>query len=366
VARDHDLAVPDEASPGSGPCRRRHSLLTVPYDGVTTWRLYSAEQSFGLGESLKDVDAARRLVRKIKGSRWWRENVIEHARISLELGGEDLGEGGVTSYARSDTEYLPERWKISVHPEMLNDLVVLHELAHCIAPRWSPSPKRRRKGQLPGHAPLQLHGAGFAGAMAELVREFGEGAVHDELRDAYNHFGVPVMTPAECRVAVATSLEAERDLAAWHEELAEHFGSHPMMLEWSPTGWIPERRWGDALLLVRTHGGRLGMDRLARIVSRVEPCTRNDIRTIESAMDLPDDIRLRRIALCMAVAFGQDPIYMGYQLGLAPRECDIELEDLESINPDWVDLVLTMNQQLAERPPKWVVEGMAVSRSVIM
>lgn len=33
--------------------------------------------------------------------------------------------------------------------------------------------------------------------MAELVREFGEGAIHDELRDAYNHFGVPVMTPAE-------------------------------------------------------------------------------------------------------------------------------------------------------------------------
>lgn len=329
----------------------------MAYDSVTTWRLYSAEQSVGLGESLEDVDAARRLVRKIKRSRWWRENVVEHARISLELGGEDLGEDGLTSYARSDSEYLPKRWMISVHPDMLNDLVVLHELAHCIAPRWSPSPRRRRKGQLPGHSRLQSHGAGFAGAMAELVREFGEGAVHDELRDAYNHFGVPVMTPAEYQAAVATSLEAEHDLASWHQELAEYFESKPMLLERSPNGWIPERRWGDTLFLARTQGGRFGMDRLARIVSRVEPCTRHDIRTIESARNLPDDIRLRRIALSMAVAFGLDPIYMGYQLGLAPCDCNVELEELESINPDWVELIDTMNQQLAERPPQWVVEG---------
>src|SRR5947208_2913737 len=117
--------------------------------------------------------------------------------------------------------------------------------------------------------------------MAELVREFGEGAVQDELRDAYDHFGVPVMTPAEYRAAVMMSLEAEHDLAAWHEELAEYFESRAMMLERSPRGWIPERRWGEALFLARTQAGRVGMDRLARIVSRVEPCTRNDIRTIE-------------------------------------------------------------------------------------
>jgi len=327
------------------------------YDSVTTWRLYSAEQSVGLGESLADVDAARRLVRKIKRSRWWRHNVVESARISLELGGEDLGEGEVASYARADSDHLPQRWTISIHPGMLNDLVLLHELAHCIAPRWSLSPRPRRKRQLPDHARLQLHGAGFAGAMAELVSEFGKGAIHDELRDAYNHFGVPVMTRPEYRSAVAASLEAEHDLAAWNEELARHLEENPKTRERSPKGWIP-RRWGDVLFLARTKpGGRLGMDRLARIVSQVAQCTRNDIRTVESAIDLPDDIRVRRIALCMAVFFGLDPIYMRYQMGLTRWDCDVELEDLEPINLDWVELVGTMNQQLANRPPKWVVEG---------
>jgi hypothetical protein len=334
----------------------RIPCLTVAYDSVMTWRLYSAEQSVGLGETLNDVDAARRLVRKIKRSRWWHENVVEHAHISLELGGEDLGEVGITSYARSDSAYLPKRWKISIHPDMLNDLVVLHELAHCIAPRWSPSMKRRRKEQLPGHRVLPLHGAGFAGAMAELVREFGEGAIHDELRDAYNHFGVPVLAPAEYRIAVAASLEAEHDLAAFHVEVAEYFGSE-LGSQGSTTGWNPDRRWGDAFFLARIQGGRLGMDRLARIVSQVEQCTRNDIKTIESAEALPEDIRLRRIALCMAATFGLDPIYMRFHLGLVRWDCDLELEELESINPDWVDLVATMNQQIAERPPKWAVEG---------
>jgi hypothetical protein len=112
--------------------------------------------------------------------------------------------------------------------------------------------------------------------MAELVREFGEGAIHDELRDAYNHFGVPVVTPAEYRVAVAATLEAEHDLAAFYQEFAEHFGSDLRSQE-SRTGWIPDRRWAEVFFLARIQYGRLGMDRLARIVSQVERCTRNDI-----------------------------------------------------------------------------------------
>ncbi|HEU4425920.1 MAG TPA: hypothetical protein VFR67_25560 [Pilimelia sp.] len=89
----------------------------------------------------------------------------------------------------------------------------------------------------------------------------------------------------------------------------------------------------------------------------MERCTRNDIKTIESAEAPPEDVRLRRIALCLAVALGLDPIYMRFQLGLVRWDCDVELEELESINPDWVALVDTMNQQIAERPPKWAVEG---------
>lgn len=151
-------------------------------------------------------------------------------------------------------------------------------------------------------------------------------------------------------------MEAEHDLAAFHLEFAEYFGSERRS-QGAPTGWIPDRCWGDAFFLMRHQRGRWGIDRLARIVSQVERCTRNDIKTIESAEAPPEDVRLRRIALCLAVALGLDPIYMRFQLGLVRWDCDVELEELESINPDWVALVDTMNQQIAERPPKWAVEG---------
>src|SRR5207249_4128123 len=141
-------------------------------------------------------------------------------------------------------------------------------------------------------------------------------------------FGVTVMTPAEYRVAIAASLEAEHDLAAFYLEVAEHFRGE-LGSQGSATGWIPDRRWGDAFFLARIQGGRLGMDRLARIVSQVERCTRNDIKAIESAEAPPEDMRLSRVALCMAVALDFDPIYMRFQLGIARWDCDVELEELE-------------------------------------
>jgi hypothetical protein len=192
--------------------------------------------------------------------------------------------------------------------------------------------------------------------MAELVREFGEGAVHDELRDAYEHFGVPVISSAEFRAAIVESLEAEHDVAAFYEELAEHVGDDAVR-EGRPNGWIPEPRWGDTLYLRRRHPMKLGVARLAGIVSEVEPCTARDIKTIEAAEVLPLDLRLRRIALCMAVALSIDPIYMRYQMGLYRLDCGIELDQLEPINSEWAGLVATMNRQQAERPPKWTIEG---------
>jgi hypothetical protein len=229
------------------------------------------------------------------------------------------------------------------------------DLANCIAPRWTPAPRRRRKQQVPEHAQLEVHGAGFAGAMAELVCEFGKGAIYDELRDAYAHFGVPAMTPTEYRAAVAASVGAEQDLAAFHLEFEDYFRTR-LKPRGSTTGRIPHVYWGVTFYLMR-RDSRLGMDHLARTVSQVERCTRNDVKTIESAEVPPEDIRLRRIALCMAVALDLDPIYMRYQMGLVRWGCEIELEELESINPHWVELVETMNQQAAERPPKWTVEG---------
>lgn len=187
------------------------------YDSVTTWRLYSAEQSVPLGEPLPDLAAARALVRRARRSVWWRDNVEYNPSIRVVLGGRSDDEGWTESFAYPDPT-VPGLWIISLHPTMLNDLIVLHELAHCIAPRMIFSGRRRRRGALHSHAMAPDHGAGFAGAMAELVREFGEGVSHDDLRSAYEHFGVPALSLYEYRLAVSDSLLAEADDADMRAE----------------------------------------------------------------------------------------------------------------------------------------------------
>jgi hypothetical protein len=93
------------------------------------------------------------------------------------------------------------------------------------------------------------------------------------------------------------------------------------------------------------------------MVSHVEKCTRTDVKRLENSKFLPEDMRLRRIAMCIAVSFNLDPIYMHHQLGLVRWDCGIDLDELMSINPGWVEQVETMNRLLRQRPPKWEVEG---------
>ena len=56
--------------------------------------------------------------------------------------------------------------------------------------------------------------------------------------------------------------------------------------------------------------------------------------------------------MCMAVAMGLDPIYARHQMGLVRWECGVELHELAAINPDWVELVESMNAKMAARPPR--------------
>lgn len=110
-----------------------------------------------------------------------------------------------------------------MHPQMLNELVVLHELAHCLAPRHAQS---RAKWRLPyAHvAQLPAHGPGFAAAMSELVDEFASGADRDELRSAYRHYEVGVLDPASYRQAISESLRSEDAVIAFDALRAEERG----------------------------------------------------------------------------------------------------------------------------------------------
>ncbi|GAB3350281.1 hypothetical protein [Modestobacter lapidis] len=327
------------------------------YDSVTTWRLYSAEQSIPLGQPLTDVDAARALVRRVKRSAWWRDNIAYDVRVRTHIRGREAA-GWISSYAQSAGLGQSTSWTISLHPMMLNDLIVFHELAHCIAPRWQYSGGRRRDGELTNHTERASHGDGFAAALAELVGQFGTVTHHDELRLAYHHFDVPVLSFEEYRAAVEDSLLAERDILAMHREIEERFATQARI---SP-GFIPQWTWGDRLLSLRQRAGagtrgRMSREHLAQLISRVERCSPRDVQRLEAAQHLPQDPRLRRIAMCMAVALCLDPIYARHQMGLVRWECGVELHELAAINPDWVELVESMNFQMAARPPRWVIDG---------
>lgn len=332
------------------------------YDSVTTWRLYSAEQSVPLGVRLDDEAAARTFVKKVTSSSWWRDNVADKPRIELRVAGAESPDGWRWSYAKPSAAAQPTKWQVSIHPAMLNDMVVLHELAHCAAPRWSLSKRRWRPGRLCAHEELPPHGSGFAGVFAALVDEFGEGAAAGDLRDAYAHYRVPSLTLSEYQQAVRDSLTAEADVlssrAEW-EEMSAQFDAELEAAGVAKPLRVPQVVWGDWLLMARIRGRRVGMDRLAAAVSQVTRCTRGDVRKVESATEPPTDPRLYRAAVCMAVLHGMDPIAMRWRMGLVRWGCEpeLELDELRVLNPEWVDLVEEMNRMLTERPPRWGVEG---------
>ncbi|WP_344204362.1 hypothetical protein [Aeromicrobium alkaliterrae] len=327
-------------------------------DSVSTWRVYSAEQSVPLGDPLPNIKAARDLVRRVKRSAWWRHNIEYDVSITTEIGGRgDLGDEWISSFASGPEAGPSSRWRISIHPRMLNELIVLHELAHCIAPRFQASQRRRKPGELNQHRPLPDHGDGFAGVMSELVREFATGAKHNDLREAYEHFQVPTLSLENYKSAVTDSIAAELDILEMRREFRDFLENEPMPPP-PPGGWkVPRFIWGDIFVRLRLHPRRIGLDRLAKTISAVELCSRRALTRIEESEAPPSDPRLRRIAMCYAVAMNIDPIYLRHRMGLVRWECGVELDELRAINAGWVDLVESMNRQIQSRPPRWAVDG---------
>jgi len=70
-------------------------------------------------------------------SRWWRDRYPDGPRILLRRRSIVDDDGGFESFARPVTEWLPTAWRIELHEAHLNPMVLMHEIAHCIAPRWT-------------------------------------------------------------------------------------------------------------------------------------------------------------------------------------------------------------------------------------
>lgn len=333
---------------------------------VTTWRVYSAEQSIEGGQTFTTAVGAVAFGKSVTTSQWWADRYPypdAHA-IDIREGGNEwhLPDGRINaqSFAAADRELLPTCWWVELHPTMLRELVVLHELAHCVTPRRDGDVAGLRKGKMLT-APLPDHGPLFTATLTTLVDQFGTGTHHADLADAYAHFEVPVATDPALRAAVERGRQVETILAEWiattNADMARASGPDGDTQHHLPVQ-VPLWTWGEELYVHRRRPRRkISQAAIAAAVSAVEPCTRRHIARLENATDLPDDPRLRRIAMGLVAFLNLDPIYARHHLGLVRWDCGIDLDELRLINPDWVALVEHLNALGNTRPPIWTVPG---------
>jgi len=327
-----------------------------------TWCLYSAEGSIDPGVVFPDIATARAMLRRILRSRWWSDRYPDGPRILLRRRSIVDDDGGFESFARPVTEWLPTAWRIELHEAHLNPMVLMHEIAHCIAPRWTGNVAEIHRDRATG-ARRAHHDGVFAAIYSEMVGQFGTGTNSADLAEAYAHYQVPVAALADVRSAIDLSNEVEAAALAFRQCLDEENVRLQAETRGSsrPAGRVPTLGWGEALWLSRRRAGtsrrKLSQEAVAELVSAAEPCSRHDIAKIERLKTMPDDRRSRRVAMSMAVALGIDPVWCRTALGLARWDCSIELWELKLVNHKWVELVDELNEMIQTRPPLWAVEG---------
>jgi len=153
-----------------------------------TWCLYSAEGSIDPGVVFPNIATARAMLRRILRSRWWRDRYPDGPRILLRRRSIVDDDGGFESFARPVTEWLPTAWRIELHEAHLNPMVLMHEIAHCIAPRWTGNVAEIHRDRATG-ARRAHHDGVFAAIYSEMVGQFGTGTNSADLAEAYAHYG---------------------------------------------------------------------------------------------------------------------------------------------------------------------------------
>jgi hypothetical protein len=349
------------------------------------WRVYSAEQSLEEGRRFESLEALWDYVYNLAPdlAEWWGEHYGERPGpdLKIEVGGEEWPEDGlVASYASPDQEAAPRMWTISFHPQMATEVVVLHELAHCLAPRYYGDVARLRR-QLSRRKIVDVesyhgHGPMFAATLVSLLHRYGNTGDHAELQEAYQHFEVPIASAEDFTQAChdqhqlqQLALEIEESIRAWCAELdakrpsgndrnPAQQTSHTDLdtsapAEERPATCVPRDWWGRWLFLSRRQGKTITFRSIAEAVSRAQPCSPRAISRLERIPERPSRPRDLRIAMATAAFLGLDPVWVRTACSLSPHNCHITLEELRAVNPAWVDDVEHLNQLGATRPSKW-------------
>jgi hypothetical protein len=351
----------------------------MPYEqGLHDWRVYSAEEAVGHDRVLT-IEECQQLVYDAKASIWWKEWFPDAPPIDVVVGGDETPELGlIGSYAAPHDSYIrPTRWTISLHPQMLTARVLLHEMAHCVAPHFVVEDigPRRRKGELlvKSHRNHLDHGRFFTAALAVITDNVLPGD-NGELAAATAHFEAPTAPSDELRLELNGQPAIVADEEAYHAEIMERLAvkevqhqsepGEPVEEKVPPVGWAPDFHWGFHLWNTRrsryrrANGRVLSQQRLAEAISAVAPCTARHISQLEHSSVRPNDALQLKRAMCATISLGLDPIWTRYNLRLTRWDCgEITMEEARSLNPDWADLVDHINQLLQQMPPRWHVEG---------
>ena len=98
--------------------------------GLTDWRVYSAEHAVGEDEPI-DIAHAQQLIADAAAAQWWQAWFPHATAIEVVEGGAEHPEqeGRISSFSYPNRRAQPDKWIISLHPKMLSTRVVLHELA---------------------------------------------------------------------------------------------------------------------------------------------------------------------------------------------------------------------------------------------
>ncbi|HWU32213.1 MAG TPA: hypothetical protein VN108_05020, partial [Marmoricola sp.] len=342
--------------------------MVFPID-LTQWRVYSAEQSLPPGQEFESLEEASTYLWWVQSTKWWKTVFPDAPRITVRLGGNTNGTGELQSYARAIAD---DEWEISLHTRMMNAIVLLHEVAHCIAPRKRGDIAQLRRDRL-SYGSHHHHGPYFRSAFASLAERYKVGVDPHELRRAYEHFELDTPDLDDLMAARAHSSEVELAVAEMWRRADDRWATNPereiRRTETSAGSEVSSASdepasprilaewWGDWLWLSRKHlSPRISQKRLAEEVSPIVKCSARDVARLERLREAPGTLIDRQRCLAFVAVMELDPVWAETHKNLAAGENTITLDALEAVAAEWVANVRHLNALLDARPPRWAAE----------
>lgn len=314
------------------------------------FRVYASEWSIAKGQAFDRLQDVAEFVDRVVGSSFWHQHFGFIETVTVERNPDP-------DWSTGHRELLATTGTIQIADAHLNELVVLHELAHVASPLFT-GPASYHRGGLPEWSRRRTaggHDGYFTGLNALLVSQFISDRHAGLLHDAYTHFGVP-MGEDVLESVKHSRWSIEPRAAEWAKTLdtmeAENRASRAA--QGNPEPVPPQPWWGSWLWEYRKLLYAQSQRALATDLSKFERCSPSDVRAIERSKEFPTDSRLLRLAMMAGVYYGVDPIWMRTALGLTRWETGVPMGVLVKVNPNWVRFVRQLNRALKERPPLWV------------